>query len=451
MKARVSFLLRLCLPALLLISSAQGVVVTFQANRSASLGNPFIGFVPYAAEASSAAKFPHSMENTYIPWISIEDETPRAYNWTSLDTMLQESAGRGKQLIFRVFADYPGAKPAYAVPTWLRNGLSTCTYSEDGGGISPDYDNATLVGAMVDLVHALAARYDGDPRVGFIQIGLLGHWGEWHDESCPFASPATQATLLLAFNASFTTTRLLLRYADVSGGLNVSSLTVGLHDDSFGQDTIGAESWQFLQREVTAHATQQWQVAPIGGELRPELQLCIFAEDPSSACAGTGVTPQNFTACVVESHASWQWDYSAFSGSGYNASNGDLARALKGATLMGYAFTVMNVSVTAGGAGVYNVVWTVTNMGVAPVYYATFPSMPIVDATGTRTVKLTASLPFTALLPGMTLTSSVSAVPLTLPAQIGLSLSSPTALIAIKPTNVGVDGNGTLWTTISSV
>ena len=24
------------------------------------------------------------------------------------------------------------------------------------------------------------ARYDGDPRIGFVQLGLLGFWGEWH-------------------------------------------------------------------------------------------------------------------------------------------------------------------------------------------------------------------------------------------------------------------------------
>jgi len=26
----------------------------------------------------------------------------------------------------------------------------------------------------------LYQRYDGDTRIGYIQLGLLGFWGEWH-------------------------------------------------------------------------------------------------------------------------------------------------------------------------------------------------------------------------------------------------------------------------------
>ena len=30
------------------------------------------------------------------------------------------------------------------------------------------------------FIAAFGKKYDGDPRIGYITAGLLGHWGEWH-------------------------------------------------------------------------------------------------------------------------------------------------------------------------------------------------------------------------------------------------------------------------------
>ena len=67
--------------------------------------------------------------------------------------------------------------------------------------------------AMVGLVEALGARYDADPRLGFMQLGLLGFWGEWHTwpESSLMASADTQEAIVAAFDRSFSTTQLQVR------------------------------------------------------------------------------------------------------------------------------------------------------------------------------------------------------------------------------------------------
>ena len=51
------------------------------------------------------------------------------------------------------------------------------SYTEYGGGQSPDYFNDTLIQAVVDFVGRFGARYDNDTRIGFVQMGMLGFWG----------------------------------------------------------------------------------------------------------------------------------------------------------------------------------------------------------------------------------------------------------------------------------
>lgn len=45
---------------------------------------------------------------------------------------------------------------------------------------SPDYSHPKMLEAIDFFLADFAARYDGDPRIAFLQQGLLGYWGEWH-------------------------------------------------------------------------------------------------------------------------------------------------------------------------------------------------------------------------------------------------------------------------------
>ena len=44
----------------------------------------------------------------------------------------------------------------------------------------PDWNDSVLIAHMVEFLKALAAKFDGDPRIGWIENGLYGNWGEWH-------------------------------------------------------------------------------------------------------------------------------------------------------------------------------------------------------------------------------------------------------------------------------
>jgi len=144
-----------------------------------------------------------------------------------------------------------------------------------------------------------------------------------------------------------------------------TDLRVGFHDDSFAQDTL-EYSWGFYAGIVDTGATNQWKKYPIGGELRPELQICIFTPNPNASCNSTGLIPQSFSDCTSITHASWLWDYSAFQNPGYPPQY--LPLAYQGALELGYQFFINNVSTDVSN-NLVSVQVAMTNMGNAPFYY----------------------------------------------------------------------------------
>ena len=98
--------------------------------------------------------------------------------YKTLEPNLNEIASRNHQAIFRVYLDFP-IEPT-GIPSFLMNGLGKHPYTEYGGGVSPDYSNETLISTLESLIGELGKEYDGDDRIGFIQLGMLGFWGEWH-------------------------------------------------------------------------------------------------------------------------------------------------------------------------------------------------------------------------------------------------------------------------------
>lgn len=95
-----------------------------------------------------------------------------------LEPRLAGSASRSSHAVLRFWLDSPGSSTG--VPQFLLDGgLERTTYTEYGGGESPDYDSEALLTAIEGFVAGFGDRYDGDPRIYVIQIGILGFWGEW--------------------------------------------------------------------------------------------------------------------------------------------------------------------------------------------------------------------------------------------------------------------------------
>lgn len=363
--------------------------------------NPLKGFVPYPRERTS---FPRSLEWDYVK-LSDVMTGPTSFNWAPFDRKLEAAAARGCQFIARFYMEWPGR--ATGVPKFLlddgvvlRTWTNTNTQPRPPAvDHTPDYEDPRLRAALTNFIHALGARYDGDPRLGFIGLGLLGTWGEWHNHPNThwFASKIVQREVMDAYEAAFKQTKLVARYPagpDHPRYADNSDRTFGYHDDSFAWATVHTgrrqDEWFFETLLRRAGALEKWRTQPIGGEVRPEVWDCLF-EDPS--CAPQG---QEFERCLAVTHVSWLCNEGVFRPRLQGAAR---ERALRAAQRLGYELQVQRAELAREPGG-WSITLSVTNTGVAPFYYDWPVELGAVDAAGQLAATWTTDWKLTGILPG---------------------------------------------------
>ncbi|MET7401614.1 DUF4832 domain-containing protein [Dactylosporangium sp. NPDC005572] len=343
---------------------------TTLAHAPAPAGNPLKGFMPYAGDY---ATFPYSMEWFYLPLRDVMTG-PRQFRWDALERQLDAIAARGHQAVFRFYLDYPG-KPTGIPQYLLDQGLVTRSYPDfgnNGVSVAPDYDDPRLVAALENFITAFGRRYDGDPRIGFVTLGLIGFWGEWH--TWPYDGwtqpvnwmPATDVLVkvLGRYEAAFNRTRLLARYPSAEN----RDLNIGYHDDSFAFETLPPTSWHFVQRLIDNGVTGKWRQEPVGGELRPEIQSCLW--DAPVSCGQY----EDYAESVAQTHASWLLNQAAFD-PGFTGDKYD--RAVVASQALGYELTVTSAALARDRVSV-----RVGNLGTAPFYYDWRTELAAVDGKG---------------------------------------------------------------------
>ncbi|MBF95590.1 MAG: DUF4832 domain-containing protein [Myxococcales bacterium] len=345
-------------------------------DRPITAGNPLKGFLTSHQWTTPDQRVPHRLEFLYLPFDRIMPTAGAPDFDGVLEPYLEASAARHNHMILRFYLDYPGR--AAALPGWLSDTVSCTPYEEYGGGCSPNYDDPRLQATLLEFIEAFGDRYDGDQRLGFIQLGLLGFWGEWHTypHGEIFAPPAFQREVIAAFDTAFDATHLMLRYPIHDS----PERAIGFHDDSFAYSTLGDVPWFFHTKLVEAGADERWREVPIGGEVYPELQSSLFTDD-----FVVDTYSQDFLRCIEETHASWMINHGVFRPDG-----GYEGRQLEGAQVaalaMGYEFAVNRIDFTASSLrdGLVDTTLRVvlSNTGVAPFYYPL--ALQLEDESGNR-------------------------------------------------------------------
>mmetsp|Transcript_21327 Transcript_21327/g.24238 ORF Transcript_21327/g.24238 Transcript_21327/m.24238 type:complete len:269 (-) Transcript_21327:1279-2085(-) len=247
-----SLLLTLLISRILIIFPTQvkGQVPYFETtnlgsyNPEAENGNPLKGFLsnPDWHSTGEMLSFPSSLEFYYLGLNEVMTGF-NTFDWeTHLESRLDNTASRSRHAIVRFVLDMPG-EDSYVPQFLIDAGLKFDSYSNYGGGQSPDYYNNNLQTALQQFVEAFGAAYDGDTRIGFIQVGLLGFWGEWHtytDNSGAtdnWIPDSLKDDLVEWFDSGFNVTPIQVRYPHPSA----MSAGFGLHDDSFAYETLDGE------------------------------------------------------------------------------------------------------------------------------------------------------------------------------------------------------------------
>lgn len=220
----------------------------------------------------------------YVPvyWDELEPKQG-GYDFAALEERCHFARWQadGVRLILRLVADDPTEGDTMEIPQWLYDameGAGTWYNNDYGQGFSPDYENEVFRQAHRAMIAALGQRYADDPRVAFVELGSLGHWGEWHVDTDagiqPFPTQEITDGYVQDYLAVFAPQRLLLRRPYTIG----RDRGLGLYNDSFGLPDSHA---QWLSWIADGYESDQngewlpgmpdfWRTAPSGGELSPE-------------------------------------------------------------------------------------------------------------------------------------------------------------------------------------
>ena len=385
------------------------------------------GFLPFAADRREI--FPHSMEWAYFPLSAIMTGPGRFDFERVFDATLIEIAGRGHQTALRVYLDYP-QRPTGVPQFLIDNGVQLIPYRDHGGGLSPDYRNDELIQALVNFVTAFGKRYDGDPRIGYVTLGLLGFWGEWHTYPREelMAGESVQRKILAAFSDAFPRTPLLMRYPV----RDAMDWPVGLHDDSFAHTTIGEESWEMTARIRAAEAEDLWKSQPFGGEVRPEVQAYLWKEASERP---VDLEYQDYDECLRQTRASWMINEHVFS---KRLPEPEYARAIEGARRLGYELHLpaveMPAVLVAGQPA--EVTIELENRGIAPLYASWGVELVVTSPAGNELGAAPFSSTLDTIMPGDPAVRWVGKVnlPKSLPAEgCSLQLRPPRPFAGARP------------------
>ena len=305
---------------------------------------------------------------------------------------MNEVKSRGHQGVFRVHCEYPrkAADAKIEIPQFLvSHGVEVtkvrATKNVDSAGspthysMSPDYESPVFRQALAQTIAAMGKTYDGDPRIGFIELGTLGFWGEWHTypTMAHMASSDVQQEVLHSFEDAFKATKLLVRYpeGDPKNAPN-ADLNIGYHDDSFTWSTQFRRDadWHFLTRMAKSNASEKWKTNPIGGELYPQLNASVFKK----VSKHDGRVASDFLRTVEDTHASYMRLWAVFE---EGLSDGRRARAEAAARRMGYDLHFNKANVNRRGDK-FDVIAILENRGVAPFYYHWPMIVGLLDSNG---------------------------------------------------------------------
>lgn len=197
----------------------------------------------------------------------------------------------------------------------------------------PDWNDKFVIDRVWALLKALGSRYDDDPRIGTIDIGLYGSWGEWHTAGLPdtrdykwgaipyaatntyynlneqayetnngvpgayqAGSAASKQAIIWAHVRAFPNKQLVMLTDDADSlctamRINVGNLPIGLRRDSLGSYTGWAAGFppasECKSSEGRDLVAERWQhapfvVEPFGNGSSPEFPCQTFETDPTT-------------------------------------------------------------------------------------------------------------------------------------------------------------------------
>ena len=300
-------------------------------------------------------------------------------DWQAVDNLLNDIASRGHQAILRFRYTYPGVtKVSVPLAITQQAGYESIISQVEGRNtFLPDWSHPPLEDFTLWFFEAFASRYDGDPRLAFMQMGF-GSYSEYHLYDGPlslgnnFPSKAFQATLLTELDENFKQTPWTLSIdaasstrTPFSSQSELKDLTFGLFDDSFMHSEHSDDNNEYNRASWLFFDEQRFKSSPAGGEF----SYYSDYDQQNVLTLPNGPHGRNFESFAAQYHITY-----IIGNDQYNHQTPE--RIKEAAKATGYAFHIDNFEASTQQSRI-----TVSNQGVAPIYYDAYITVNGVRAT----------------------------------------------------------------------
>lgn len=341
--------------------------------------NPLKGWVRWGENTDNTQDT--ALAYVAVHWSELESEKG-TYDFSVLEQRwnFQYWKEQGVHLILRVIADEPSSQSHMDIPEWLyeeMGGSGTWYHSSYGKGFSPDYTHPAMIEAHERLLKALGERYDEDAQIAYVQLGSLGHWGEWHVNQSAgietFPSMDISNQYIKHYVDAFTSTPLLMRRPYPA----VNEDGLGLYNDSLGLESNDTRLLDWIENGYVSDQTEEtlpacpdfWKFAPSGGELGSGIEMEQYFTEKADA----------LLSAIKKLHTSWVGPKSPQRAElSENAQkNMDTISAE-----MGYCYSISKMTSQKSILGGIKISLNFKNLGVAPMYASWPVRLELRDANG---------------------------------------------------------------------
>ena len=380
------------------------------------------------------------------------------YDWTELDKLLEALAEHDMGYALRVLPyspsfirgnDTPEEEYDWTPPFVYEEGAKKITATVQWNGYRatvPVWDDSVYLHYAKEFAKALAQKYDGDPRIEYIDVRSFGEWGEWHAshlDGSEMPSDSVEKDMLDYYASVFKKTLLVLPSSGM-GDVYTHALSLGItkRDDGFISIPGRPDS---LVRAYEANL-------PTIAENQAGYATLLNNNDiiPGGYLKWT---PERWVDAITTAHLTY-YVLDQDSDEGYKFYKENKALADSMTKVIGYNFTVTQAELTmvaklgAGKSADTSSTLTITvkNTGVAPCFFDLYLMAEFVDSTGVAIAQLgkTIHMPKGTFKDGASQEFSFSGAA-SLGARIALSLyESEEAFKSKKNPTVRFDNDGIL-------
>ncbi len=186
MKKFIFLLFLLLVEEEIFLVQAQQEIIQFNAlEMNDILRNPYSGMVNYGIEVSYGEReipeyiYPGSIVYLRPAWSDLEPEEGRL-NLNRFEKIRDNHLSAGcTQWAMRLVTVQKVGMEKDAFPGWLKGKVKGSQMNK--GYFEPYYGDSVYVRYFESFVNRMAERYDGDPRLAFVDISGLGLYSEWGD------------------------------------------------------------------------------------------------------------------------------------------------------------------------------------------------------------------------------------------------------------------------------